>query len=96
MSSTSESSNRTDYRRRLPEIPRTVKFSGDVLNRIDDVAEKIDSVGSRMKQVEHLMADYQEVPVRVISDEKTDLMRLRDEGIFIDNYKYKYPSIVID
>merc|ERR1711962_1154014 len=45
----------------------------------DDVAEKIDHVGNRMKQVENLMADYQEVPVRVISNEKTELMRLRDE-----------------
>ena len=58
MSSTSDSSA-TEYRRRLPEIPRAVKFSGDVLHRIDDVAEKIDHVGNRMKQVENLMADYQ-------------------------------------
>merc|ERR1711990_628786 len=78
MSSTSDSSA-TEYRRRLPEIPRAVKFSGDVLHRIDDVAEKIDHVGNRMKQVESLMADYQEVPVRVISNEKSELMRLRDE-----------------
>ena len=58
MSSTSESSA-SEYRRRLPEVPGTVKFSGDVLHRIDDVAEKIDSVGSRMRHVENLMADYQ-------------------------------------
>ena len=41
---------------------------------------QIDHVGSRMKQVETLMADYQEVPVRVISNEKAELTRLRDEG----------------
>ena len=50
MSSTSESSA-FEYRRRLPEVPRAVRFSGDVLNRIDDVAEKIDHVGNRMRQV---------------------------------------------
>ena len=52
MSSTSESSA-FEYRRRLPEVPRAVRFSGDVLNRIDDVAEKIDHVGNRMRQVNY-------------------------------------------
>ena len=75
MSSTSDSSA-TEYRRRLPEIPRAVKFSGDVLHRIDDVAEKIDHVGNRMKQVENLMADYQGQGVKIGSNTGQILMKI--------------------
>ena len=76
MSLTSESSG-FEYRRRLPEVPRAVRFSGDVLNRIDDVAEKIDSVGSRMRQVENIIHDYKAVPAR--DTRKDELLRIRDE-----------------
>lgn len=82
MSSTSDSSA-TEYRRRLPEIPRAVKFSGDVLHRIDDVAEKIDHVGNRMKQVENLMADYQGQGVKIGSNTGPNL----DENLDRDTAK---------
>ena len=75
MSSTSESSA-FEYRRRLPEVPRSVRFSGDVLNRIDDVAEKIDSVGSRMRQVESIIHEHQSQDQAA---SKAELMRLREE-----------------
>ncbi|CAG5098582.1 Oidioi.mRNA.OKI2018_I69.XSR.g15795.t2.cds [Oikopleura dioica] len=72
----SSESSAFEYRRRLPEVPRTVRFSGDVLNRIDDVADKIESVGSRMRQVENIISDSRVSPQ---SDQKSELIRLRDD-----------------
>jgi len=73
----SSESSAFEYRRRLPEVPRTVRFSGDVLNRIDDVADKIESVGSRMRQVENIISDNRVLAPQ--KDQKTELIRLRED-----------------
>jgi methyl-accepting chemotaxis protein len=73
----SSESSAFEYRRRLPEVPRTVRFSGDVLNRIDDVADKIESVGSRMRQVENIISDNRILAPQ--KDQKTELIRLRED-----------------
>ena len=89
----SSESSAFEYRRRLPEgklqvcifvylfghllVPRTVRFSGDVLNRIDDVADKIESVGSRMRQVESIISDNRMPP------QKDQKVEARQENCFL-------------